>query len=89
MGIGIKREFWRVISVYAAGMEGLNEKRDMFWEGLKGCGKAYEDKGIALEIGAINTRKRNTEVEGVVGKFGMPVINKNGVKLIECLKYVF
>ena len=32
----MKREFWTVIVAYAPGMERSEEKRDVFWEELKG-----------------------------------------------------
>ena len=35
--------------VYESGME-RSEERESFWEELKGCIKAYEDRGRALVI---------------------------------------
>ena len=82
-GICIKKEFWTVIVVYALGMERLEEERDVFWEELKRCIDAYEDRGKVLIIGDMNVRVGDSEVEGVVGKFGVSGVYENGRKLMR------
>ena len=71
LGIGIKREFWSVITVHAPGMERSKEKRESYWKELKGCTERYEDRGRVLVIGDMNARVGDGDVKGVLGKFGV------------------
>ena len=57
--------------------------REHFWEDLKGCIEASKDKGRVVVSGDMNVRVGDMEVEGVIGKFGVPGVNENGGKLIE------
>ena len=71
VSICMKRKFWTVIVVYAPGMERSEEERDVFWEELKGCIDACEDRRKVMIIGGMNAKVGDSEVEGVVGKFGV------------------
>ena len=64
-------------------MERSEGKRDGFREELKGCIEVCEDRGKVVIIGDMNARMGDSEVEGVVGKFGVLGTNENGRKLIK------
>ena len=42
------------------------KERDIFWEELKGCIELCEDKGTVLLTGDLETRSRDSKIEGVV-----------------------
>ena len=60
VGICIKRELWS-----APGMKKSEEERDRFWEELRGCIEAYEDKGEVLVIRDMNVGVGDSELEAV------------------------
>ena len=58
-------------------------ERDAFWEELKGHIEVCEDRWKVVVIGEMNTRVRDSEVEGVTGKSEVSGMNEKGEKLIE------
>ena len=62
MGIYIKREFWRVIILYAPRMEISEEVRDSFGKEFRGCIETCEDRGKVLVIEDMNARVGGSEV---------------------------
>ena len=65
------------------------ERRVNFWEGLKGCIEALDDKGKILVLGYMNARVGDREVEGVVGICVVSKTNENGRKLRSCARNRF
>ena len=58
-------------------------EKDAFWEELKGHIEVCKDRWKVVVIGDMNTRVRDSEVEGVTGKSEVSGMNEKGGKLIE------
>ena len=62
----------------------MNRKKEVkgkFWEYLKSCIKACEDKGGIMLIGNMNARVRDNAVESVQGNLDVSRVSENGRKL--------
>ena len=67
------RECWAFVSAYGPGCERSEEERDEFWNYLTRC----------VVLGDLNARVGDGEVEGVVGKYGVPAENESGERLLD------
>ena len=69
------RECWAFVS--------LEEERDEFWNDLTRCVDGLSTRNYVVVLGDLNTRVGDGEVEGVVGKYGVPGVNKSGERLLD------
>ena len=61
------------------------KERDEFWNELTRCVDGLSTRNYVVVLGDLNARVGDGEVEGVVGKYGVPGENESG----ERLRYVF
>ena len=77
------KECWAFVSAYGPGTEKSLEVRNGFWYDLTRCVEGLSRRNIVVVLGDLNARVGDSEVEGVVGKFGVPDRNESGEKLLE------
>ena len=68
-----------VMSVYAPGMEKKEDERERFWARFSECIGGFESNERVIVLGDMNAKVGDREREGIVGKFGVPGTNENGV----------
>jgi exonuclease III len=71
-----------IVSAYGPGSEKKHE-RERFWEALSACVSGLEQSVRMMVLGDINTIVGNMEMEGVIGKFGVPGVNWAGERMVE------
>ena len=54
------------------------EERDEFWNDLSRCVDGLSTRNYVVVLGDLNARVGDGEVEGVVGKYGVPGENESG-----------
>ena len=72
------RECWAFVSAYGPGCERSEEERDEFWNDLTRCVDGLNTRNYVVVLGDLNARVGDGEVEGVVGKYGVPGENETG-----------
>ena len=77
------KECWAFVSAYGPGTEKSLEVRNGFWYDLTRCVEGLSRRNYVVVLGDLNARVGDSVVEGVVGKFGVPVRNESGEKLLE------
>ena len=77
------RECWAFVSVYGPGCERSEEERDVFWNELTRCVDGLSKRNYVVVFGDLNARVGHEEVEGVLGKYGVPGGNESGEKLLN------
>ena len=76
-------ECWAFVSAYGPGCERAEDERNEFWESLSSCVEGLSDRNFVVVLGDLNARVGEREVEGVIGKYGVPGVNESGEKLLE------
>ena len=76
------REGWAV-SAYGPGCEGSEEERDEFWNELTRCVDGLSTRNYVILLGDLSARVGDGEVEGVVGKNGVPGENESEERLLD------
>ena len=77
------RECWAFISAYGPGCERSEEERDEFWNDLTRCVDGLSTRNYVVVLGDLHARVGDGEVEGVVGKYGVPGENESGERLLD------
>ena len=77
------RECWAFVSAYGPGCERSEEERDEFWNDLTRCVDGLTTRNYVVVLGDLNARVGDGEVEGVVGKYGVPGENESGERLLN------
>ena len=77
------RECWAFVSAYGPGCERSEEERDEFWNDLTRCVDGLSTRDYVVVLGGLNARVGDGEVEGVVGKYGVPGENESGERLLD------
>ena len=77
------RECWAFISAYGPGCERSEEEQDEFWNDLTRCVDGLSTRNYVVVLGDLNARVGDGEVEGVVGKYGVPGENESGERLLD------
>ena len=70
------RDCWAFVSAYGPGCERSEEERDEFWNELTRCVDGLSTRNYVVMLGDLNARVGDGEVEGVVGKNGVPYLVK-------------
>ena len=81
--IRLGRECWAFISAYGPGCERSEEEQDVFWNELANCVDGLSRRNYVVVMGDLNARVGIREIEGVVGKYGVPGVNESGEKLVD------
>ena len=85
--VRLGREMWAFVSVYGPGCEKSEQERANFWNELTVCVEDLSVRNYVVVLGDLNARVGDIEVDGVVGKFGVPGRNESGEKLLNmCLE---
>ena len=77
------RECGAFVSAYGPGCERSEEERDEFWNDLTMCVDGLSTRNYVVVLGDLNARVGDGEVEGVVGKYGVPGENESGERLLD------
>ena len=77
------RECWAFVSAYGPGCERSEEERDEFWNELTRCVDGLSTRNYVVVLGDLNARVGDGELEGVVGKYGVPGENESGERLLD------
>ena len=77
------RERWAFVSAHRPGCERSEEERDEFWNELTRCVDGLSTRNYVVVLGDLNVRVGDREVEGVVGKYGLPSENESGERLLD------
>ena len=77
------KECWAFVSAYGPGCEKNEDERNEFWYELGSCVEGLNRRNYVVVLGDLNARVGDREVEGVIGKFGVPGVNESGERLIE------
>ena len=80
--VRLGRECWAFISAYGPGCEKSEEERDLFWNELNRCVGELSRRNYVVVLGDLNARVGDGEIEGVVGKYGVPGGNESGERLL-------
>ncbi len=62
--------------------KGREEIRE-FWDEVNDCLEMFEEGRRIVVFGDMNGRVRNTELAGVLGKWGVEGVNENGLHLVD------
>ena len=81
--VRIGRECWAFVSAYGPGSEKTKEEREGFWNELTECVDSLGKSSCVVVLGDLNARVGDEEIEGVVGKFGVPERNGSGESLLN------
>ena len=82
--IGIVKYAW--VCVYApVNMKTTKGKEEMkkFWKNLNECLSEFESERKVIVMGDMNAKVGCEEIEGIVGKWGVPGMNENGEYLVD------
>ena len=77
------RECWAFVSTHRLGCERSEEKRDEFWNELTRCVDGLSTRNYVVVFGDFNARVGDGDVEGVLGKYGVPHENESGERLLD------
>ena len=80
--VKFRQEVWVFISAYAPGSEKVEEEREAFWKDVDDCVQSFGANVKVVLMGDLNARVGDEEIEGVVGRYGVPGRNENGDRLI-------
>ena len=69
------------VSAYGPGSEKTEEEREGFWSELTECVGSLSKSNNVVVLGDLNARVGDEEIEGVVGKYGVPERNESGESL--------
>ena len=75
------RQRWVFVSAYGPGSEHEERVREEFWNELNGCLESFGANVNVVVLGDLNARVGDEQVEGVVGKYGIPGRNESGEHL--------
>ena len=81
--VKLGRECWVFISAYGLGCERSEEERDEFWNELARCVDGLSRRNYVVVLGDLNARVGAREVEGMMGKYGVPGENESGKRLLH------
>ena len=81
--IRLGRECWAFVSAYGPGSEIKEEQRNEFWSELADCVEGLSRRNYVVVLGDLNTRVGNEEIEGVLGRYGVPGVNESGERLLD------
>ena len=81
--VRIGRECWAFVSAYGPGCERSEEERDEFWNELTRCVDGLSTRNYVVVLSDLNARLVDGEVEGVVGKYGVPGENESGERQLD------
>ena len=81
--VRLGKECWVFVSAYGPGCEKKEEERNEFWNELASCVEGLSRRNYVVVLGDLNARVGDREVEGVIGKFGVPGENESGERLLE------
>jgi exonuclease III len=76
-------ESWIFVSAYGPGSERSDQEREEFWKELSECIDGFGINSQVVVLGDLNARVGDEEVEGVVGKYGVPGRNESGRELVD------
>ena len=76
-------ECWAFVSAYGLGCERSEEMQDEFWNDLTRCVDGLSTRNYVVVFGDLNARVGDGEVEGVVGKYGVPGENESSERLLD------
>ena len=79
--MGNKVVEWKEVSSRLMGRS--EEERDEFWNDLTRCVDGLSTRNYVVVLGDLNARVGDGEVEGVVGKYGVPGENESGERLLD------
>ena len=83
------RECWAFVSAYGLGCERSEEEQDEFWNDITRCVDGLSTRNYVVVLGDLNARVVDGEVEGVVGKYGVPGENESGERPLDmCVEQV-
>ena len=77
------RECWAFVNAYGPGSERSEREQDEFWNELTRCVDGLSTRNYVVVLGDLNTRVGDGEIEGVVGKNGVPGENESGKRLLD------
>ena len=77
------RECWSFVSAYGPGCERSEEEREQFWNELTECVEELSKRGYVVVLGDLNARVGDEEIEGVMGRYGVPGRNESGESLLN------
>ena len=81
--IRLGRECWAFVSAYGPGSEIKEEQRNEFWSELADCVDGLSRRNYVVVLGDLNARVGNEEIEGVLGRYGVPGVNESGERLLD------
>ena len=76
--VRLGRECWAFVSAYGPGTERSDAERDEFWDELASCVEDLSGRNYVVVLGDLNARVGELEIEGVLGKHGVPGENDSG-----------
>ena len=76
--VRLGRECWAFVSAYGPGSEKSEEEREAFWNELADCVDDLSRRNYVIVLGDLNARVADGELEGIVGKYGVPGVNDSG-----------
>lgn len=83
MRVKLGRESWVFISAYGPGCERSEEERISFWNELARCVDSLKRRNNVVVLGDLNARVGVMQVEGVLGRHGVPGENLSGERLLD------
>ena len=79
MGLNV----WVFVSVYGPGGERDEQERDDFWNDLNDCLGNFGNNCNVVIMGDMNARVGAEQIEGVIGRYGVPGRNENGDRMLN------
>ena len=83
VSVRMGRECWAFVSAYRPGCERSEKESDEFWNELTRYVDGLSTRNYVVVLGNLNARLGDGEVEGVVGKYGVPGENESGERLLD------
>jgi len=80
--VKLRSSVWVFVGVYAPGSEKSEEERESFWNELTECLRDLGTNVKVVILGDMNARVGVEEVDGIVGKYGVPGTNASGEHLV-------
>ena len=87
--VRLGKECWAFVSAYRPGKERHEDEMIEFWNELASCVEVLSRRNYVIVLGDMNARVGDREVEGVMGKFGVPDMygrtdmNESGEKMLN------